>query len=528
MAITTKLQHLQLFRARAVRAFLETILVQAGLILVWLLFINTLHPFSERNNQQFVSLLYSLCSFFWCALRWRFRPNSRSRWKQFLVEMILPCVLVLETVVSINLFAILLGQSILSQPYPYMAALGCGFLFFLFRIGISLWRFWNRLRRTHLRWALTHAHLMVVVVGAGVFSTLLVGVSLTTRHAPLGTFFVLLFMIFVTVVVLALVLPPSALFSYLFARQTTRRIEHLAAATSTLRAGDYSVRVAVEGADEIAHLQSDFNVMAADFERTLRELQAERDNVAALLQARRELIASVSHEQRTPVARVRSYLESTLLGWDEQPPPSLRQDLHIMEQQIIRLQTLINDLFTLARMEARGLELRCIPTEVEPLVRRVVETMAPIAWRGSRVEVVADIVHAGSNPTCAMIDESRLEQVLQNLLHNGVRHTPPGGIVVVSVHMEPQNVVLQVKDTGEGIAEEELPHIWDRFYRTESTRTQSAGGAGLGLALAKDLTEAMGGTVDVESVPGEGTCFTLCLPRVLTRDLESSCHSGEG
>ncbi len=299
-------------------------------------------------------------------------------------------------------------------------------------------------------------------------------------------------MIFVTVVVLALVLPPSALFSYLFARQTTRRIEHLAAATSTLRAGDYSVRVAVEGADEIAHLQSDFNVMAADFERTLRELQAERDNVAALLQARRELIASVSHELRTPVATVRSYLESTLLGWDEQPPPSLRQDLHIMEQQIIRLQTLINDLFTLSRMEARGLELRCIPTEVEPLVRRVVETMAPIAWRGSRVEVVADIVHAGSNPTCAMIDESRLEQVLQNLLHNGVRHTPPGGIVVVSVHMEPQNVVLQVKDTGEGIAEEELPHIWDRFYRTESTRTQSAGGAGLGLALAKDLTEAMG------------------------------------
>ncbi len=130
MAITTKLQHLRLFRAGVVRAFLETMLVQVGLILAWLLFLNTLPPFSERNNQQFVFLLYSLCSFFWCALRWRFRPSSRSRWKQLLVEMILPCVLVLETVVSINLFAILLGQSILSQPYPYMAALGCGFLFF--------------------------------------------------------------------------------------------------------------------------------------------------------------------------------------------------------------------------------------------------------------------------------------------------------------------------------------------------------------------------------------------------------------
>ncbi|HLG76618.1 MAG TPA: ATP-binding protein, partial [Ktedonobacteraceae bacterium] len=316
----------------------------------------------------------------------------------------------------------------------------------------------------------------------------------------------------ITCIVLACVLPPSALFSYIFARHTTRRIEKLAAATSAIRAGDYTVRVSVEGEDEIARLQADFNVMATELERTLRELQEERDTVSMLLHARRELIATVSHELRTPVATVRSYLEATLSNWGEQPPPALRQDLHIMEQQTIRLQSLIDDLFTLARAEVKRLELRCVPTNVELLVTRVVEMMAPIAWRRSRVEVLADTSAAVSPFPLALIDGKRLEQVLQNLLHNAIRHTPPGGIVIVSLGTEAAMLLVQVKDTGEGIPAQEIPRIWERFYRTESALRHPDSGTGLGLAIVKELTEAMGGTASVMSVLGQGTCFTLQFP----------------
>jgi signal transduction histidine kinase len=111
------------------------------------------------------------------------------------------------------------------------------------------------------------------------------------------------------------------------------------------------------------------------------------------------------------------------------------------------------------------------------------------------------------------VDESRLEQVAANLVHNGVRHTPPGGIVSLWVENASDSVTLQVRDTGEGIAEQDLPRIWDRFYRADAARLRPEGGSGLGLALVKELTEAMGGSVSVESVVGQGSCFTLLLPR---------------
>jgi signal transduction histidine kinase len=112
------------------------------------------------------------------------------------------------------------------------------------------------------------------------------------------------------------------------------------------------------------------------------------------------------------------------------------------------------------------------------------------------------------------VDEARLAQVLVNLLRNGVRHTPPGGIVAVLVATEPDELRIGVRDTGEGIPPEELPYIWERFYRGRRSRDQNGCGVGLGLALAKELTEAMGGAVDVESTFGQGSCFVIRIPRV--------------
>ncbi len=375
------------------------------------------------------------------------------------------------------------------------------------RLVLRLWLRWDHLRRSHLRWTLTHAHLTVVPLGAGLFGLLaVVAVGWSPRNLALSLFA----LIAGTAIALAIALPPSALLSFIVARGTTRRIETLAAATSALRGGDYHIRVPVEGEDEVARLQADFNAMAEDLDRAVAELRAERDTVAKLLQARRELIASVSHELRTPVATLRGYLESTQGHWNGTPPATLRQDIAVMERETIRLQALIDDLFTLARADTDHLELRCEPTDVASLVSRTVEALAPPAWQSGKVEVVA---HVSPGVPPALVDAQRLEQVLQNLLHNGVRHTPPGGIVAVVVEATPEAIVLQVKDTGEGIAAADLPRIWERFYRADRARAQPDSGTGLGLALVKELTEAMGGTVTVESVIGEGSRFTLRLRR---------------
>jgi signal transduction histidine kinase len=400
-------------------------------------------------------------------------------------------------------------------------------IFFLARLCLHILRIWDHIRRTRLRWTVTHSHLMVVVIGAGLISFVSIFLAVfvvgarNNNQVVLSIFsviFVLSLILLATVVTIIIVLPPSILSSILFTRRISRRVEDLAAATSALRQGDYSIRIAVDGEDEIARLQTDFNVMASALEETMRELKAERDNVRTLLEARRELIASVSHELRTPVATVRGYLESTLATWrpehDALPPESMRDDLLTMQQQIVRLQSLINDLFTLARAEVGHLEMRCVPTAVLPIVQGVVNSIAPLAWRSSRIEVLAEVATDEQMTALAVIDEQRLEQILYNLIHNAIRHTQPGGIIVVSGQVEQEQILLQVKDTGEGIAAEELPRIWERFYRGRSSQEQGATGTGLGLAIVKELSEAMGGTVAVESIVGQGTCFSLRFPLV--------------
>jgi signal transduction histidine kinase len=260
----------------------------------------------------------------------------------------------------------------------------------------------------------------------------------------------------------------------------------------------------------VAQLQADFNVMAGELERAVRDLQAERDKVAVLLQARQQMTASVSHELRTPVATLRGYLQSSRARLEGQLPEPLARDLAVMEGEVLRLQSLIEDLFALSRAEVGALPLDLQPTDVGALVGRRVKAMAPLAWRANRVEVVQGL--AADLPP-AMADEGRLEQVLTNLLRNGVQHTLPGGIVAVAAGVEGQEIRIDVRDTGEGIAEEDLPYIWDRFYRGQARDGAEKGGAGLGLALVKELAEAMGGRVAVDCTAGQGSCFTVRLPR---------------
>lgn len=514
------------------QALVETFVVDAILMTVLLLSVG--HVPSQVVQQGLFSLS-PICALL-CALR-LLVPRG-GVWRHLLRELIAAAVLGTGLVLIACIIILILAlvsrwdvtlvdgrvSDIALAAVLTMGASGPAFL--IFRIGVWLWHGWGHLRRRRLLWALTHAHLVLVVIVVALFAAFVAVGMLSESDVdirakvdnPVGqivhrvTNMILpgagLLVIF-TVMALAVVLPPSALFSYLVSRRTTQRLQRLATAAWAMRQGDHGARVTVEGEDEVARLQSDFNAMADELERTLQDLEAQRDTVSGLLQSRRELVVGVSHELHTPVATVRAMLESALKQKGVRPA-SLRRDLEVMEGEVLRLQRLIDDLFTLSRLEVEQLTMTCRPTDVAPIVRRIVDAMAPLAWNGGRVEVVTELPDE-LPPAC--VDEARLEQILANLLRNGVRHTPPGGIVAVVAAAEEDVVKVEVRDTGEGIPAEELPRTWERFYRGENARTDDVRGAGLGLALVKELTEAMGGGVGVESIVGEGSRFVVRLPK---------------
>jgi signal transduction histidine kinase len=465
----------------------------------------------------------------WCALRSRLPEGSLV---SVLVReggfTLLICAL-LQTA-ALLIAGKLLSDLAASTGAPLITVLGIALIyatvFFPVRLFGHFWRLWNAIRQRRLLWSIVHAYLLAALVVAAL---VILNESIKVMMPPpavqlpadlpaiprvvFGVFTaltpILVFSIAVVPFVVAVMALAGGVVFYFAARQITRRIEALATTASRLRAGNFQARVAVEGEDEIAQLQTDFNAMAADLEFTLSALKTERDTVSGLLQTRRELIAGVSHELRTPVATMRGTLESALANWQDAPPETLRHDLEVMGREIARLQTLLDDLFTLSRAEVGHLTLRCVPTDVSALIRRVVDTTAPLAWQRRRVRVVAN-VPAGL--PLASADAGRLEQVLLNLIHNSLRHTPPGGIVVVAARegADHSAMCIEVRDTGEGIPSEDLPHIWERFHRGSQSDDYGEN-AGLGLALVKELTVAMGGSVDVTSVVGEGSCFTIRL-----------------
>jgi signal transduction histidine kinase len=497
-------------QAGMLRAILEAYGLAAVALLILLALREELAPVNIDQGWFFTSAGVAV----WMALRLRV-PTGRW-YRRLLIEI--SAGLIASAPVLLYGFLIRSITSINALPDVFFLLSGIiGYV--CFRVGAYLWLFWGRLRRKRLIWSFTHAILTTVVLVALFFVGVLTIATwnsgpvrdlLVEQPSPLASLAaellsrilpLLTIMVVMTSVVLVMVLPPAIVFSFFVARSLTKRLETLARATRTVRTGDYSVRVNVSGEDEIAQLQTNFNTMLADLDRSRRDLQAERDQVAALLKERRELIASVSHELRTPVSTARGYLETTLAQPDV--PESLQHDLAIVDREIARLQTLIDDLFTLSRAEVGQLALHCQPIDLRSLIGRMIETTAPLAWQSGRVQVSAE-VPADLPP--ALIDAGRFEQVLRNLLHNAIRHTPPGGIVVTIGRAEADAVVIEVRDTGAGIASEDLPHVWERFYRSEEN-----GGAGLGLAIVKELSEAMSGSVSVESQLGAGSCFAVRL-----------------
>jgi len=292
-----------------------------------------------------------------------------------------------------------------------------------------------------------------------------------------------------------------------FAALLSERVRAVGGAAAAVAAGDLSARVpaAANGMprDETDALARSFNAMAAQLESAAARHAADEE-------ARRTLVAAVSHDLRTPLAAMRAMIEAITDGVVTDPDTVAR--FHAtMGREVRTLSALIDDLFELSRLEAGQIALTLAPAAVSDLVREVVEGLAAqAAAREVRLHAAVD----DGTVAIATMNRPAVRRVLTNLVQNALRHTPADGAVRVSTAVVPEGVRVDVTDTGEGIPASDLPHVFERFYRGEKSRSRETGGAGLGLAIARGFIEAHGGRIWVESTPGRGTHVSFLLPHV--------------
>jgi two-component system sensor histidine kinase BaeS len=297
------------------------------------------------------------------------------------------------------------------------------------------------------------------------------------------------------------VLVAAALVTILAGRRLVRPITALTAAAQRMEAGDHSARVPgrasagrpARSGDEITRLGQAFNAMAESVETHDRQ--------------RKALVNDVAHELRTPLANVRSHLEAAedgVVDLDLDLIRSLHEESELLER-------LVADLHDLALADAGMLRIHPEERDAADIAGQAVAAHRARA-EAAGLGLTLRVDPSGGGPVPVLADPGRLRQALGNLVSNATTHTPAGGTVTVGVAASPGTVVLTVTDTGPGIAAEHLPHVFDRFYRADPSRSRTTGGSGLGLAITKHLAEAHGGRIDVASAPGEGTTFTLRLP----------------
>lgn len=276
-------------------------------------------------------------------------------------------------------------------------------------------------------------------------------------------------------------------------RQALAPVHSLTRAAGALGRGDLSSRVPVSSRDEVGLLSHTFNDMASQLED------------AEVL--RRTMTADVAHELRTPLSNLQGYLEAISDGLVK-PDADTINSLH---SQVLHLTQLVEDLRLIAMVEAGSIRMERVETNLGDLADLTVDSFKP---RASEHEITLSLYREDALPSL-QLDETRMRQVLANLVENAINYTPDGGSIDVSVTTDGGDVAMAVTDTGRGIPAEDIGHVFDRLYRVDVSRNRTTGGVGLGLTVVKQLVEAHGGTVSVESPAhrdGSGTRFTVRLP----------------
>ncbi len=280
----------------------------------------------------------------------------------------------------------------------------------------------------------------------------------------------------------------ALLLSGLLFRRVVRPVGGMMAMAERIAAGDYSARAQEAGPDEIGRLADALNQMA--------------EALATLERLRKDLVANVAHELRTPLANLQGYLEAIGEGVAPASPETIRS----LHEEVIRLVRLVEGLHALSLFDARLPQMRAGPVDVGALARRLLELRRP-EFAARRIRLADQIGRDGG----ARGDADLLSQALSNLLDNALKYTPDGGEVRVAIAPSGGAVRVTVSNSGEGIAPEDLPFIFERFYRGEKSRSRASGGAGIGLSIVKEVARVHGGDVGVESADGR-TTFWLTVP----------------
>ena len=275
-------------------------------------------------------------------------------------------------------------------------------------------------------------------------------------------------------------------------RIVTRPVKELSAGIERMSKGDYEHRVHVPGHSEMAELAAAFNQMS--------------EQVHNLDEARNQFVSNASHELKTPLATIKILVES-MMYQDDMDPQLRGEFLMDIDKEIDRLSSVVGDLLTLVHIDSHKLKLRREMMVFADTVRESVSRLTPLAKKRGQ-EIVTQIADG-----CEMFaDPGKLSQVCYNIIENAIKYTPDGGKITVSLHRSGRDAVLDIADTGVGIPAEDLPHIFDRFYRVDKARSRDTGGTGLGLSIVKQIVRLHAGSVTVQSERGKGTAFTVQLP----------------
>jgi signal transduction histidine kinase len=280
------------------------------------------------------------------------------------------------------------------------------------------------------------------------------------------------------------------LITLFLSRRILSPVKELRSAAQRLGKGDFSQRVDIMDKSEIGDLASTFNSMAGNLQRDE--------------QLRQHMVSDIAHELRSPLTNVRGYLEAINDGV-MQPDKATISSIY---DETVLLSRLINDLQELSLAEAGELKLYCQPEDVADLVRQSITAIqAKASEKGLEVscDIPADLPHVN-------IDFLRIKQVLLNLLENALVHTPAGGRISITANLIPGYIEVSVSDSGEGIPDDEINNIFERFHRVDKSRSRSTGGSGLGLTISRYIVEEHKGTIRARSEPGKGSRFSFTLP----------------
>ncbi len=281
----------------------------------------------------------------------------------------------------------------------------------------------------------------------------------------------------------------AMILTFFVSHRMLSRIESLARVSRLAAQRDFSARAEITSRDELGELSRTFNSMLEELSRTE--------------EIRRNLVADVAHELRTPVTNIRGYVEGIGDGVIS-PDQATLDSIH---SETLLLGRLIEDLQDLALAESGQMDLRIQPCHLGELVASAAASVQPLAQ-----EKQVDLSVGQASKIVINADPQRISQVLRNLLVNAVTHTPADGQVLIQADQKNGHASITVKNTGAGIPPEDLPHIFDRFYRVDKSRSRSTGGVGLGLTITKHLVEAHGGTIEASSQEGQGTLMVVTLP----------------